>query len=241
LVEGGLLFRVAIFIFFSCSLSIQYAIHAFFPLNTSFSLIADFECMIATSDDPVLRINSASLWFDLSPWCGSGFWFLFDADPDFYLTQIRIFIWCGSWSGSMLPKWCRSRSWCGSRSGCGSGSTTLSDVAYFASYDNQEAVIMYVQYLMLLIIGIFSGFWMWTEKTMQTWANFFRYTYCVNRTVSQDFNMIFRSVPVRIGSEFRLSHNRPQKRKRKGMSCFWKAGFFLWKAGTFSRIFKNWW
>jgi hypothetical protein len=33
---------------------------------------------------------------------------------------------------------------------------------------------MYVQYLMLLIIGIFSGFWMWTEKTMQTWANFFR-------------------------------------------------------------------
>jgi len=31
-----------------------------------------------------------------------------------------------------------------------------------------------IKYLMLLIIGTISGFWVWTEKTLQTWANLFR-------------------------------------------------------------------
>ena len=31
-----------------------------------------------------------------------------------------------------------------------------------------------IKYLMVLVIGTVSGFWVWTEKTMQTWVNFFR-------------------------------------------------------------------
>lgn len=31
-----------------------------------------------------------------------------------------------------------------------------------------------IKYLMILVIGTVSGFWVWTEKTIQTWGNFFR-------------------------------------------------------------------
>ena len=37
-----------------------------------------------------------------------------------------------------------------------------------------DFTVYMIKYLMVLIIGIFSGFWVWTEKTMQTWASFFR-------------------------------------------------------------------
>lgn len=44
-----------------------------------------------------------------------------------------------------------------------------------------DFTVYMIKYLMLLIIGIFSGFWVWTEKTMQTWANFFRNLFRLNR------------------------------------------------------------
>ena len=34
--------------------------------------------------------------------------------------------------------------------------------------------VFMIKYLMVLILGIFSGFWFWTEKTLQTWSKFFR-------------------------------------------------------------------
>lgn len=37
-----------------------------------------------------------------------------------------------------------------------------------------DFTVYMIKYLMILIIGIFSGFWVWTEKTLQTWTNFFR-------------------------------------------------------------------
>lgn len=44
-----------------------------------------------------------------------------------------------------------------------------------------DFTVYMIKYLMVLIIGIFSGFWVWTEKTMQTWANFFRRIFRLNR------------------------------------------------------------
>ena len=37
-----------------------------------------------------------------------------------------------------------------------------------------DFTVFMIKYLMVLILGIFSGFWFWTEKTLQTWAKFFR-------------------------------------------------------------------
>ena len=37
-----------------------------------------------------------------------------------------------------------------------------------------DFTVYMIKYLMIMVIGIFSGFWIWTEKTMQTWATFFR-------------------------------------------------------------------
>ncbi len=45
--------------------------------------------------------GTASPGFDLSPWRGSGFWFLFDADPD-----PTFFIWCGSGSTTLIRDSC---------------------------------------------------------------------------------------------------------------------------------------
>lgn len=48
-----------------------------------------------------------------------------------------------------------------------------------------DFTVYMIKYLMVLIIGIFSGFWVWTEKTMQTWASFFRKLFRLNRNEAQ--------------------------------------------------------
>ena len=37
-----------------------------------------------------------------------------------------------------------------------------------------DFTVYMIKYLMILLLGIFSGVWLWTEKTIQTWAKFFR-------------------------------------------------------------------
>jgi len=37
-----------------------------------------------------------------------------------------------------------------------------------------DFTVYMIKYTMILVIGVFSGFWVWTEKTVQTWLNFFR-------------------------------------------------------------------
>ena len=37
-----------------------------------------------------------------------------------------------------------------------------------------DFTVYMIKYLMILILGVFSGFWFWTEKTIQTWSKFFR-------------------------------------------------------------------
>ena len=37
-----------------------------------------------------------------------------------------------------------------------------------------DFTVFMIKYLMILVLGICSGFWFWTEKTLQTWSKFFR-------------------------------------------------------------------
>ena len=37
-----------------------------------------------------------------------------------------------------------------------------------------DFTVYMIKYLMILLLGIFSGVWLWTEKTIHTWAKFFR-------------------------------------------------------------------
>ena len=37
-----------------------------------------------------------------------------------------------------------------------------------------DFTVFMIKYLMILVLGICSGFWFWTEKTLQTWNKFFR-------------------------------------------------------------------
>ena len=37
-----------------------------------------------------------------------------------------------------------------------------------------DFTVYMIKYLMILLLGIFSGVWLWTEKTLHTWAKFFR-------------------------------------------------------------------
>jgi frizzled protein 1/7 len=50
-----------------------------------------------------------------------------------------------------------------------------------ADIPRPDFTVYMIKYLMILIIGIFSGFWVWTEKTIQTWANFFRRLFGLTR------------------------------------------------------------
>ncbi len=36
-----------------------------------------------------------------------------------------------------------------------------------------EFTVFMIKYLMMLIVGITSGFWIWSRKTLQSWRNFF--------------------------------------------------------------------
>jgi len=47
-----------------------------------------------------------------------------------------------------------------------------------------DFMVYMIKYLMVLVTGIFSGFWVWTEKTLQTWANFLRRLLNINRPQS---------------------------------------------------------
>lgn len=44
-----------------------------------------------------------------------------------------------------------------------------------------DFTVYMIKYVMILMIGIVSGFWVWTEKTLQTWAAFFRRIFRINR------------------------------------------------------------
>ncbi len=45
---------------------------------------------------------------------------------------------------------------------------------FSADIPRPDFTVYMIKYLMILIIGIFSGVWVWTEKTVQTWTNLFR-------------------------------------------------------------------
>ncbi len=93
--------------------------------------LLEVECHWITFDNQYC--GSASCWcgsgFELSPWCVSGFLFLFDADPDLFFhpdadSQIlapnkRSNPWISAKIGSYSIRFClSSANWCG----CGSGS-----------------------------------------------------------------------------------------------------------------------
>jgi frizzled protein 1/7 len=45
---------------------------------------------------------------------------------------------------------------------------------FSGSTPRPDFTVYMIKYLMIMMIGIFSGFWVWTEKTLQTWLNFCR-------------------------------------------------------------------
>jgi len=43
-----------------------------------------------------------------------------------------------------------------------------------STYPKPEFVLFMIKHLMMLIVGISSGFWVWSSKTLATWTNFYR-------------------------------------------------------------------
>jgi len=52
---------------------------------------------------------------------------------------------------------------------------------HFEQTPAPDFTVYMIKYVMILMIGIVSGFWVWTEKTLQTWAAFFRRIFRINR------------------------------------------------------------
>jgi len=48
-----------------------------------------------------------------------------------------------------------------------------------------DFTVFMIKYLMVLSLGIFSGFWFWTEKTLQTWTKFFRRIFGIRTAEAQ--------------------------------------------------------
>jgi len=42
------------------------------------------------------------------------------------------------------------------------------------TYPKPEFILFMIKHLMMLIVGISSGFWVWSSKTLATWTNFYR-------------------------------------------------------------------
>jgi len=57
-----------------------------------------------------------------------------------------------------------------------------------------EFSVFVMKYLMMLIIGVTSGFWIWTKKTLTSWNNFLKRVFCCRKTVSGDKNINNRKV-----------------------------------------------
>ena len=44
---------------------------------------------------------------------------------------------------------------------------------YSKSLASPDFTVFMIKYLMMLIVGITSGFWIWSGKTFASWSNFF--------------------------------------------------------------------
>ena len=48
----------------------------------------------------------------------------------------------------------------------------VGDLAYASSGPKPIYAVFYVKYFMLLVVGVVSGFWIWTGKTVKSWTKF---------------------------------------------------------------------
>jgi len=100
-----------------------------------------------------------------------------------YTVPAIIVIACLSHEQAMFDSWtlhwqedkCRDSNWikyaipCPSQNALGKGAA-----ATYNTYPKPEFILFMIKYLMMLIVGISSGVWVLSSKTLATWRNFYR-------------------------------------------------------------------